>query len=162
MKKITLTQDKYAFVDEEDYDLVKNYAWTASSSRNVRYYARAFIKSEDREKKTISLFLQHLIMGIPPTGKRLFFKDGDPLNCQKSNLEFVTYGQASHSHSQKNRNCKNAKDNFRGVTVSYIARIGYNNKSIVLGTFDSELKAALAYNQKAIELFGEKAVLNLI
>jgi len=160
MKKIPLTHNKYALIDEEDYHLVKNYAWTASSSRNVRYYARTFIKSEDGSKKSTSLFLQHLIVGFPPSGKRLFFKDGDPLNCQKSNIEFVTFGQASHSHYQKNKLCKNAKENFRGVTVSYIARIGYNNKSIVLGTFDSELEAAIAYNQKAIELFGEKAVLN--
>lgn len=162
MKKLTLTHNKYAYVDEEDYDLVKNYAWTASLSRKIRHYARTFIKSEEGEKKTTSLFLQHLIVGTPPLGKRLFFKDGDPLNCQKSNLEFVTFGQASHSYYQKNKHCKNAKENFRGVTVSYIARIGYNNKSIILGTFDSELNAALAYNQKALELFGEKAVLNAI
>ena len=162
MKKLTLTHNQYAFVDDEDYDLVKNYIWTASLSRKVRYYARTFIKSEDGEKKTISLFLQHLILGMPPTGKRLFFKDGNPLNCQKSNLEFVTFGQASHSYYQKNKHCKNAKENFKGVTVSYIARIGYDNKSIIIGTFDSELSAALAYNQKAIELFGEKAVLNPI
>jgi len=160
MKKIPLTLNKYAQIDEEDYHLVKNYAWTASSSRNVRYYARTFIKSDDGTKKNTSLFLQHLIVGAPPAGMRLFFKDGNPLNCQKSNLEFVTFGQASHSHYQKNKLCRNAKENFRGVAVSYTARIGYNNKSIVLGTFDSELEAALAYNQKAKELFGEKAVLN--
>ena len=162
MKKLTLTNGKYAYVDEEDYDLVKNYVWTASLSRKVRYYARTFIKSEENKNKPTSLFLQHLILGIPPAGKRLFFKDGNPLNCQKSNLEFVTFGQASHSYYQKSKRCKNAKENYKGVTVSYIARIGYNNKSIILGTFDSELSAALAYNQKAIELFGERAVLNPI
>lgn len=162
MKKLTLTHNKCAFVDEEDYDLVKSYAWTASLSRKVRYYARTFVKSGKDEKKSTWLFLQHLIVGKSPTGKRLFFKDGNPLNCQKSNLEFVTFGQASHSYYPKNKNCKNAKENFKGVTVSYTARIGYNNKKIILGTFDSELSAALAYNQKAIELFGEKAVLNAI
>lgn len=162
MKKIALTHNKYAFIDEEDYDLVKNYVWVASLSRKIRYYARTFVKLEIGDKKTSCLHLQHVIVGTPPTGKRLFFKDGDPLNCQKSNLEFVTYGQASHSYYHKDKHCKNAKENFRGVTVSYTARIGYNNKSLILGTFDSELNAALAYNRKALELFGEKAVLNTI
>ncbi len=107
------------------------------------------------------MFLHHLIVGTSPFDKRIFFKDGDALNCQKSNLEFVTFGQAAHSYYNKTKLCKNAKENFRGVTVRYTARIGFNNKMIIIGTFDKELDAALAYNQKAKELFGEKAVLNI-
>ncbi|MBC7410485.1 MAG: hypothetical protein H7339_19040 [Arcicella sp.] len=161
MKKIPLTHDKYALIDEEDYDLIKNFIWTARISRKTRYYARTLIKSESADKKNYSMFLHHLIVGTSPFGKRIFFKDGDALNCQKSNLEFVTFGQAAHSYYNKTKLCKNAKENFRGVTVRYTARIGFNNKMIIIGTFDSELDAALAYNQKAKELFGEKAVLNI-
>ena len=162
MKKIPLTHNKYALVDEEDYNLVKNYTWVVRVSRKSTFYARTFVKSENGDKKNSSMLLHHLILGASPTGKRIFFKDGDPLNCQRSNLEFVTYGQAAHSHYNKIKLCKNAKENFRGVTVRYMARIGYNNKMIIIGTFDSELNAALAYNKKAKELFGEKAVLNTI
>ncbi|MES2517362.1 MAG: hypothetical protein V4585_04590 [Bacteroidota bacterium] len=162
MKKIPLTHNKYALVDDEDYDIVKDYAWKASLSRKIRYYARTIVKSENPDQKNSYIFLQQLILGSRPAGKRLFFKDGDTLNCQKNNLEFVTFGQAAHSYYNKTKLCKNAKENFRGVTVRYIARIGFNNKRIVLGTFDSELNAALAYNIKAKELFGERAVLNTI
>lgn len=40
------------------------------------------------------------------------------------------------------------------------ASITHNYKRHYLGLFDSEIEAAAAYNQKALELFGENAVLN--
>lgn len=42
------------------------------------------------------------------------------------------------------------------------ASITYNKKRIFLGYFASEKEAAKAYNEKASELFGERAVLNEI
>jgi group I intron endonuclease len=43
----------------------------------------------------------------------------------------------------------------------YNARIVYCGKEIYLGNFYYELEAAIAYNNKAIELYGEKARLNV-
>ena len=40
------------------------------------------------------------------------------------------------------------------------ARIGFKRKRIRLGDFADEIKAAIAYDDKAIELFGEFAYLN--
>lgn len=44
----------------------------------------------------------------------------------------------------------------------YITKYYYNNKSYLCGSFDTELEAILAYNQKAKEIRGSNAVLNLI
>lgn len=156
MKKIELKSNVYVLIDDEDYNLVKDFNWYACKSGNF-IYARTFVKDGRRKK---SLSLQHLIVGKPPIGIRLFFKDKNPLNCQRENIEFVSFGQAAHNYYKKNKKSKNANENFRGVTVQYIARIKYNNKILVLGNFKNEKDAANAYNQKAIELFGDKAMIN--
>ncbi len=42
----------------------------------------------------------------------------------------------------------------------YVAEIGYNGKSIYIGSYDTAIEAAQARDAKAIELFGEFASLN--
>ncbi|EJR71449.1 hypothetical protein IK7_06221 [Bacillus cereus VD156] len=63
-------------------------------------------------------------------------------------------------HKQPRR--KN-KIGFRGVSKSnkkYTARIIFKRQHIYLGVFGTSEEAARAYDKKAIELFGDKAVLN--
>lgn len=67
-----------------------------------------------------------------------------------------------HGRIMKNKTCS-----YKGVSYvkkdnQYRARIVYKRKEIHLGSFTSEIDAALAYNKKAIELLGNKAKLNII
>lgn len=56
------------------------------------------------------------------------------------------------------------KNKYRGVEKipcgHFAARIKKNHKRYYIGTFTVEEDAARAYDKKAIELFGDKAVLN--
>jgi hypothetical protein len=58
------------------------------------------------------------------------------------------------------------KKKYRGVYKSkdtlWFARIKHNRKDIYIGSYKTEVEAALAYNQKSKELLGEKAKLNVI
>lgn len=57
------------------------------------------------------------------------------------------------------------KSKFRGVWLhknKWVAEIIKNGKKYRLGRFADEAEAALAYNKKALELYGEKAKLNKI
>ncbi|MFN3851950.1 MAG: hypothetical protein ACK4NY_21110 [Spirosomataceae bacterium] len=158
MKEIELKSNIVVFIDDEDYDKVKDYCWSVSKSGNFQY-ARAFYKIGNKQK---SVLLQHLIVGKPPKGQRILFKDKNALNCQKENIEFVSCGQAAHHYYKKHKNSKNAQERFRGVIVQYVARIKFNNKILVLGSFENERDAAQAYNKKALELYGDKAVINYV
>lgn len=157
MKKIPLTKNLYALIDDEDYDLVKSYPWHAGQSRD-RYYARAFIKCNPGKRE--SVLLQHLVFGKAPSGKRLSFKDNNSLNCQKDNLEFISRSQAAHDYYKKVRPNKNNTEKFKGVSAVYSAYIKHQNKVYRLGSFSSELEAAKAYNLKAIEFYGDRAKIN--
>lgn len=66
---------------------------------------------------------------------------------------------------------KNNSSGYKGVTHAiyrgkridkWKARIRHHDKLIYLGVFQTKEEAALAYNRKAIELFGEFACLNEI
>ena len=62
---------------------------------------------------------------------------------------------------------KGSSSKYKGVTFDkwtsrWESYIGYNGEKIHLGRYKSEEKAALVYNEKAKELFGEFANLNII
>ncbi len=90
--------------------------------------------------------------------------NGDPLDNRLVNLRICSHAE----------NCRNMRSNrgvskYKGVrlrkhrhTSTWYAEIKYNYKSCYLGSFSTEEAAARAYNKKALELFGEFALLNII
>jgi hypothetical protein len=85
--------------------------------------------------------------------------DHNGLNNQRNNLRL-----ASHSQNCINRNIykKNTSSKYLGVsfchsTNKWKAEIRFNGSYKYLGVFNSEEEAALAYNEKAIEVHGKFA-----
>lgn len=61
------------------------------------------------------------------------------------------------------RSSKNKKIKYKGVYTNhnkYQARVRENGSEKYLGTFDTPEQAAKAYDKKAYELYGDKAILN--
>lgn len=82
-------------------------------------------------------------------------------NYEPSNCRWITSAQNSYNK----RGSKNSSSKYKGVTKvknKWVASIGYQNKRYYLGRFKNEDDAALAYNEKAKELFGEYAYINKI
>jgi hypothetical protein len=86
--------------------------------------------------------------------------DNDGLNNRRSNLRICTIKQNS-----RNSRSPGGASRYKGVSrdkrhKKWRVKIICNGKRISVGYFANEIKAALAYDEHAKELFGEYAYLN--
>lgn len=82
------------------------------------------------------------------------------LDNRKSNLRIVNHKLNSYNKTIKN-------ENMRGVYFDkcgnrYRACISDNNKTLKLGSFKTINEAKIAYNKKAMEIYGDNAFLHKI
>jgi hypothetical protein len=160
-------------IDTEDWNRVKDYKWALySGSGGVYPYAQTNIPDARfrwrmgtdgyRRRRNNPLCLHHLIMGKPQKGKVTDHRNHNGLDNRKANLKEVTYAQ----NNQNTRPRKNSTSQYKGVDRmkrykgKWRAQILHEGKKSHLGLFMCEKEAALAYNKKALELWGEHALLN--
>ena len=88
----------------------------------------------------------------------------DHINHNRLDNRIINLRNCSQQNNNKNiiksTNVKTTSV-YKGAN-KYSAQIQYNNKKIHLGLFEIESDAAVAYNQKALELFGVFANLNVV
>lgn len=154
MKKIKLTQGKYALVDDEDFARVNQHKWHAQKLGS-NWYARGRCGN-----RVLKVFMHRFIMNAPK-GKYLDHIDGNGLNNQKLNLRFATC-QENNRNRKKTPGCTS---DYKGVHWSTCKRkwracIKVDYGRIHLGRFDLEPSAAIAYNRAAVKYFGKFAKLN--
>jgi hypothetical protein len=150
---IGITSNGQTFIfDADDFITVKKYTWGISTGG----YVTANLKNGDL------ITLHSLIMG-EVRGLWIDHISRNKLDNRRRNLRYVTPQQNSY-------NCGISKNNstgYKGVYFDkargkYQAEITCSRQKYHLGRFNSAVEAAKAYNQKAIELFGEYAFLNSI
>ena len=155
MKKIKLTQGKFAIVDNEDYEWLNQWKWCYNSDG---YTARG--QWDPVTKKIITILMHRLIMNAKK-GEEVDHANHNTLDNRKCNLRICTkFQNMQNSKLQKNRSSK-----YKGVcwhkdNKKWKAYITYEGKRIHLGYYDIEEEAARVYDKKAIELFGKFAYLN--
>jgi hypothetical protein len=156
MKAIPVNGGKYfTQVDDQDYESLLNFSWHVCSKGK---YVRTRIRRGGSRK---IIQIHRLILGVSDPSMYVDHKDGNTLNNQRSNLRICT-----NSQNQANRN-PNRLRALKGVYYrpkkrAYVAAITCKGKRYHLGFFKSASLAAEAYNEKASELFGEFALLNVI
>ncbi len=141
MKQISLTQGKFALVDDEDYEMLNQNKWqTQFNHCGIPYATRMGTR------------MHRIVMGLKRgDGKIVDHKNCNSLDNQKCNLRICTNQQ----------NCLNSKarkgsSKFKGVTYhkksgKWQAQMIYNGKHLRAGSHDAEIDAAKAYDKLAVQ-----------
>jgi len=159
VKEIILTQGKMALVDDEDFQYLTAFKWSAQKQRNT-YYTGRMINLENGKRKT--LMMHHVIMGTTPEGKEIDHIDGNGLNNQRSNLRFVTRRQNQQNavNSKVKRTSKYPGVSYDSRRNKWKAYIKINNYHKDIGRFNAEIDAFNAY-RNAVESIGDKVLMEV-
>ena len=159
MKTIPLTNsDQFALVDDDMLEYLMQWRWNLHS---MGYAARCIYTGNYR---SASILMHRIVIGLPPQDRRnVDHIDNNPLNNQRANLRIATQSQ---NMANKRISKVGMTSQYRGVSWYlrdgiWQATIMYRRQQYYLGRFVNELDAAKAYNEKALELFGEFARLNI-
>jgi len=156
MKKIPLTQNKYAIVDDEDYEFLSKWKWHANKS-GKNYYARRNLNLSSGTRTCLEMHRQ--INNTPP-GQITDHINRDSLDNRKCNLRTVC-----RSRNIQNSSEKIGVSGLRGVSWNiannkWAARICYKAKREFLGLFDNKEDAAIAYNEASRKIYGNGGFIN--
>jgi len=171
--KLKNREDKYVILDEKTHEDIQNdpYLTSIKFLENLRAHSngygvfqRCITTKKGPVYETIYLHkhIAEKFVEKPKSDRKLFvrFIDGDVLNVQLDNLEWVTM----NTLRRQMKNFK-SKTGYRGVTKEknrFRAVIYHERKAHNLGFFDTAEEAAIAYNKKSRELFGETGSLNKV
>jgi hypothetical protein len=149
MKYLKLTNTTiFAQVDDEDFDRCLFHKWN---------YRKGVIRCMTNINKIISINLSNFIMG--DYTKTYDHKDRNFLNNTRLNLRECTRNQ-----NMQNRGKLHGDSKYKGVSKrgenKYQVRISYNGRTLHLGIFETELKAAQQYDFYAKKYHKEFAVIN--
>lgn len=148
-----------ALVDDGDFALVGHLKWALlpSGGHAIHFF------HDKALKKTRGVLMHRLILDAP-RGMVVDHIDHDGLHNWRANLRLCSQ-RDNLRNKRKTRSGKTSQ--FKGVYVDkrasgFIASITVDYRTIRIGTFDNEIDAALAYNERALREFGEFACLNNI
>lgn len=160
MKRIKLSQGKFAIIDDEDYGLVMSRGkWSAA--KQFKWYA---VSHKIVNGKRTDLKMHRLIMLVDGLGSHILIDhiNGNTLDNRKKNLRVCNSSQNAMS-----RKSIGGASKYKGVNINggyWLSRISFAGKRIYLGYFpktkQGEISAAKAYDKAAKKYHKEFAVLN--
>lgn len=156
---IPLTQGKFTIVDKDMYEYLNQWKWCTLKQKNGCYaYRTMHIGVVDGKQKNKTIAMHRLILGAKK-GQECDHINHDTLDNRISNLRLCT-----RSQNNQNRKPRKCTSKYKGVHWN---KLNKNWRAMIrlgkqehIGCFEDEKDAALAYDTKARELFGEFAYTN--
>lgn len=148
MKRIKLTQGKYALVDDADFEWLNQWKWYAMNLHGF-WYAATWIQK--------NVYMHRLILDAPK-GKDVDHINHDTLNNQRQNIRVCTHQQNTQNHL-----CQGVFFDKNGQRRKrWLAHIGLNGKQIKLGRFKTKKEAFQVRKKAEQRFFKEFAYVNKI
>ena len=154
MKRIKLTQGKFAIVSDKDYEKLSVFKWYFSNGYAVR---DVWINGKSK-----TIFMHREIMNTPKG------MDTDHINRNRSdnrstNLRICTRSENRMNVSERSDNTSGIKGVYwHEKCKNWRVQICFNGCRKHIGYFNDKIKAIKAYNNAATKYFGEFAYLNNI
>lgn len=157
-RHIHLDQGEIALVDAADFVALARWRWLVMGTPRGPRYAYRMVEA-DGQRFTVRMHRE--ILGLPD-GVIVDHINRNGLDNRRVNLRPANAFQNAVNSPLLRRNNHSG---FRGVRWNknahkWHAQIGHLRRNYHIGYFDSARDAAAAYNARAVELFGEFAVLN--
>lgn len=149
----------YTEIDEADFELLATKKMHACKQRTGGYYIYTYFN-----KKSVPL--HRFLLNMPDSKYDVDHINGIKTDNRRSNLRLAT-----RSQNQANKVSKIGTSSFKGVCFerntkkwkAYIEKKqNGKRKCITGGRFNTEIEAAIKYNELAIDLFGQYAKINNI
>ena len=138
MKRIKLTKNRIAVIDDEDYERLNKYKW---------YYDKGYAKRNIRigTKRTFR-YMHWDVIGKPKSGLEIDHINGDGLDNRRENLKACTH----RMNMMNRRKNDNNKSGYKGVcwhktSQKWMAQTMVYGRRIYLGVFSNNLDAVKAY-----------------
>ncbi len=148
VKMIPLTNGCYAYVDAADYEWLNQWHWFVLNGYAARH-----------EKGKVILMHRQIMQ--PPKGKVVDHINGNKFDNTRANMRNVTQRQNIYNRGKR----VGAGSIYKGVSYdksrgNWRVMLYFDGKHFFLGSFDTEVEAARAYDRQAVEFFKECAWLN--
>ncbi len=133
VKRIPLSQGLFALVDDEDYEWLNQWKWTADVSRKsgLKYAIRVSGQGKGLIRQRLSM---HRVLMDAHAGTEVDHVNGDTLDNRRANLRLVTRAE----NLRNRKTFKNSKSGFKGVVFNHVN--GKWRVTINFGTFDTQRK----------------------
>jgi hypothetical protein len=167
-------KDEEVLISEETFKLITESPLYASKNltENLRKHSNGYAFYQKNHPQNDGSYLNetlylHKIMadhflGEPESEEHRYvmFKNGNKLDCRLENLSWAT-----RSEITRNTKKHHSKSGFRGVYKEgdrFRATLYNRSERIDIGFFQTPEEAAIAYNQKSMEIFGRTRSLNKV